>query len=275
MRTRSTRTLAALTILAAAALVAVAGASAAHKAVTPPPSIKSAGQIVWCSDMTYPPEESQQGSTPVGSDIDIAKAVSKLMGVKASFKNTGFDGIIAALLGKRCDAIISGMTDNAQRRKQVDFTDYANVGMSLMVKAGNPSHITGLNSLSGKSVAAESGTTEKDVLSALNVTLKKQGKPTISIKIFPSDTNAAAALLTGKVDAYFADDPPVAYYVKKANGKFVVAASKIQSAPIGIATRKGDALSAAMKQAIDQLYANGTMATILKKWGMSAFALKK
>lgn len=275
MRTRSTRTLAALTILAAAALVAVAGAAAAHKAVTPPPSIKSAGQIVWCSDMTYPPEESQQGSTPVGSDIDIAKAVSKLMGVKASFKNTGFDGIIAALLGKRCDAIISGMTDNAQRRKQVDFTDYANVGMSLMVKTGNPSHITGLNSLSGKSVAAESGTTEKDVLSALNVTLKKQGKPTISIKIFPSDTNAAAALLTGKVDAYFADDPPVAYYVKKAGGKFVVAASKIQSAPIGIATRKGDALSAAMKQAIDQLYANGTMATILKKWGMSAFALKK
>ena len=275
MRTRSTRTLAALTILAAAALVAVAGAAAAHKAVTPPPSIKSAGQIVWCSDMTYPPEESQQGSTPVGSDIDIAKAVSKLMGVKASFKNTGFDGIIAALLGKRCDAIISGMTDNAQRRKQVDFTDYANVGMSLMVKTGNPSHITGLNSLSGKSVAAESGTTEKDVLTALNVTLKKQGKPTISIKIFPSDTNAAAALLTGKVDAYFADDPPVAYYVKKAGGKFVVAASKIQSAPIGIATRKGDALSAAMKQAIDQLYANGTMATILKKWGMSAFALKK
>jgi polar amino acid transport system substrate-binding protein len=275
MRTRSTRTLAALTIIAAAALVAVAGAAAGHKAVTPPPSIKSAGQIVWCSDMTYPPEESQQGSTPVGSDIDIAKAVSALMGVKASFKNTGFDGIIAALLGKRCDAIISGMTDNAQRRKQVDFTDYANVGMSLMVKAGNPSHITGLNSLSGKSAAAESGTTEKDVLTALNVTLKKQGKPTISIKIFPSDTNAAAALLTGKVDAYFADDPPVAYYVKKAGGKFVVAASKIQSAPIGIATRKGDALSAAMKQAIDQLYANGTMATILKKWGMSAFALKK
>lgn len=275
MRTRTTRTLAALTILAAAALVAVAGATAAHKAVTPPPSIKSAGQIVWCSDMTYPPEESLQGSTPVGSDIDIAKAVSALMGVKASFKNTGFDGIIAALLGKRCDAIISGMTDNAQRRKQVDFTDYANVGMSLMVKAGNPEHITGLNSLSGKSVAAESGTTEKDVLTALNVTLKKQGKPTISIKIFPSDTNAAAALLTGKVDAYFADDPPVAYYVKKANGKFVVAASKIQSAPIGIATRKGDALSAAMKKAIDQLYANGTMATILKKWGMSAFALKK
>lgn len=275
MRSRSTRTLAALTILAAAALVAVATAAAAHLGVTPPPNIKSAGQIVWCSDMTYPPEESQQGSTPVGSDIDIGKAVSKLMGVKASFKNTGFDGIIAALLGKRCDAVISGMTDNAQRRKQVDFTDYANVGMSLMVKTGNPSHITGLNSLPGKSVACESGTTEKDVLSALNTTLSKQGKKTISIKIFPSDTNAAAALLTGKVDAYFADDPPVAYYVKKAAGKFVVAASKIQSAPIGIATRKGDALSAAMKQAIDQLYANGTMATILKKWGMSAFALKK
>jgi len=275
MRSAPIRVLAAVLAAGAAAALLAVSATAAGKAVTPPPSIKSAGQIVFCSDMTYPPEESLSGSTPVGSDIDIGNAVAKLMGVKASFKNTGFDGIIAALLGKRCDAVISGMTDNADRRKQVDFTDYANVGMSLMVKAGNPSHITSLPSLSGKAAACESGTTEKDVLSALNTTLKKQGKPQITIKIFPADTNAAAALLTGKVDAYFADDPPVGYYVKKSGGKFVVAASKIQSAPIGIATRKGDPLTAVMGQAINQLYSNGTMAAILKKWGMSAFALKK
>jgi ABC-type amino acid transport substrate-binding protein len=62
------------------------------------------------------------------------------MGVEAQFKNVGFDGIIAALLAKKCDAIISGMTDTAERRKQVDFTDYLIVGMSLMVKKGNPVH---------------------------------------------------------------------------------------------------------------------------------------
>jgi hypothetical protein len=54
-----------------------------------------------------------------------------------------------ALLAKRCDAILAGMTDTAQRRKQVDFHHYLIVGMSLMVKKGNPHHVTGLASLSG------------------------------------------------------------------------------------------------------------------------------
>jgi ABC-type amino acid transport substrate-binding protein len=63
--------------------------------------------------------------------------------------------------------------------------------------------------------------------------------------------------------------------VKKSGGKFEVAANKIQSAPIGIATRKNDPLGAAMRKAITQLYAKGTMASILAKWGLSAFALKK
>src|SRR5438105_10289969 len=51
---------------------------------------------------------------------------------------TLFRSIIAALKAKKCDAIISGMNDTAERRKQVDFTDYLQVGQSLMVKKGNP-----------------------------------------------------------------------------------------------------------------------------------------
>ena len=52
------------------------------------------GHIVFCTDATYPPEESiPTGSTnPIGSDIDIANDVAAQMGVKAQFKNTGFDG---------------------------------------------------------------------------------------------------------------------------------------------------------------------------------------
>jgi ABC-type polar amino acid transport system ATPase subunit len=62
--------------------------------------------------------ESLQGARPVGADIDIGSAIGKSMRVKAQFKNVGFDGIIAALLAKKCDALLSGMTDTAQRRKQ-------------------------------------------------------------------------------------------------------------------------------------------------------------
>src|SRR6188472_760254 len=81
-----------------------------------PSSIKSAGKIVYCSDITYPPEEYYKGTTPAGSDIDIGTKVAQQMGVKAEFDNTGFDGIIAALESKKCDAIISGMSDTPERR---------------------------------------------------------------------------------------------------------------------------------------------------------------
>jgi ABC-type amino acid transport substrate-binding protein len=119
---------------ASAAAIALVTVVVATAAIAPPPSIASAGRIVFCSDLGYPPMESLQGSRPVGGDIDIGSAIGKSMGVKAQFRNVGFDGIIAALLAKKCDAILSGMTDTAQRRRQVDFTDYLMVGMSLMVK---------------------------------------------------------------------------------------------------------------------------------------------
>ncbi len=274
----------ALAALALVALAAGCGSSSgsggggttsggSSAAVPPPSSIQSAGKLVFCSDITYPPEEYYNGSTPIGSDIDIGNAIAKMMNVQAVFQNTGFDGIIAALQAKKCDAIISGMTDTKEREKQISFARYANVGMSLMVPKGNPKNISDLASLSGKSVAVEVGTTEKAALSAENAKLQKQGKQPIQIQVFPKDTDAITALVTGKVDAYFADAPPVAYYLLKQPDKFETAGQQIGVAPIGIAVRKSDTeLLQAFRTAIHKLYANGQMQKIFSKWHMSSFA---
>jgi polar amino acid transport system substrate-binding protein len=256
--------------IAAGVLAAVAAA-----AVTPPPAIKSAGKIVFCTDATYPPEESLQGSKFIGSDIDIATGVATQMGVKAEFKNTTFDSIIAAVKAKKCDAIISGMNDTAQRRKQVNFVDYLKVGQSIMVKKGNPEHITKLANLAGKTVSVESGTTNRDFLAAESAKLVKQGKKSISIKTFPKDTDAAAALKAGRVDAYFGDSPVAVYYANR-DKSFAIGGAPIAPIPIGIALRKGDPLGAATKKALDALYKNGSIKKIVAKWGMtSAVSLLK
>ena len=63
-----------------------------------------------------------------------------------------------------------------------------------MVKKGNPEHISTLASLSGKSAAVESSTTELAGLQAENKILQKQGKPLITIKSYPADTSAAQAI---------------------------------------------------------------------------------
>ena len=256
-------------VLLTALLVGAAVAAAARSAVTPPPAIKSAGQIVYCTDISYPPEESfAAGNKPIGSDIDIGTGIAKLMGVKATFKNTTFDSIIPALVTKKCDAIISGMNDTASRRKQVDFVDYLKVGQSLMVKKGNPENITGLASLAGKRVSVESGTTNRDFLATASKKLVKAGKKAISIVTFPKDTDAASALKTGRVDAYFGDSPVAVYYANR-DHSFQVAGSPITPIAIGIAIRKGDPLKPAVQKALSQLYANGTMKKIVAKWGMT------
>ena len=254
-----------VTTAALAATLAAASASAGTSAQTQ----TSTGSLTFCSDITYPPEEYFKGSTAIGSDVDIAAAVAKLMGVKSQIKNTTFDSIIPALLVKKCDAIISGMNDTAARRKQVNFVDYLSVGQAITVKKGNPEHFTTFASLSGKRVSVESGTTNRDFLAAASKKLVKQGKAPITIVTFPKDTDAFAALVAGKVDAYYADAPPAAYYAKQNPSAVVVCCHPINPFPIGIALRKGDPLRAATQKAINMLYANGTIKKIVARWGMT------
>ena len=249
-----------------------AATTTSASSIQAPASVKSAGKLVFCSDITYPPEESYKAgtTTPEGSDIDIGTYIAGKMGVKARFDNTGFDGIIAALLAKKCDAIISGMNDTPERRKQVAFVDYLKVGQSFMVKSGNPENISGIPSLAGKAASVETGTTNKDYLDAQSKKLQAQGKKGIKVVTFPKDTDAANALKTGKVDAYFGDAPVAAYYIEKDPSSFSIGGTPVNPISIGIAILKSDTeLQAAVKQAVNAMYADGTIDTILTKWKLS------
>lgn len=260
---------------ALAATLAACGGSSSNTTTTNGTTTAAPNPIVYCVDTTYPPAESIVNGKPTGYDIDIANAIAAKLGSKAQIKVTGFDVIISALKQKKCDAIISSMTITPDRAKQVDFAPYLSVGTFLMVKKGNPSGISTLASLSGKSAAVESATTQMDALNAENKILKNQGKPQITIKTYPADTSAAAAIQAGKVDAYLADATPVLYYIKQTGGQFQTAGPQVGIAPEGVATRKGDPLGKQINRAILALYANGKMKTILAKWQAAQFALKK
>ena len=78
--------------------------------------------------------------------------------------------------------------------------------------AGNPKGIHTLEDLSGKSVAVQLGTTNKDALDAANDALMAAGKPPIDIQTFQQDTDGFQQLALGRVDAFSTDSPVVAYY---------------------------------------------------------------
>jgi polar amino acid transport system substrate-binding protein len=241
--------------------------------ITPPAAIAEAGKLVWCVDVSYPPEEfyAEDGTTAQGSDIDIAADIAERFGVTSQIDNTGFDGIIPALKAKKCDLIISGMNSTDERKQEVDFVDYLKVGQGIMVPIGNPEGIASLEDLSGLAVAVQLGTTNKESLDAVNETLAAAGKATIDIQTFDKDTDAFQQLSLGRVDAYTTDSVVLAYYlnVPENDGKFEIAAN-IDPIPIGIAVRKEDSeLKAAVQAAIDAMYADGTLEQIVDKWKMT------
>jgi polar amino acid transport system substrate-binding protein len=242
--------------------------------LVPPDRIKTAAKLVFCTDISYAPEEfyAADGTTAQGSDIDIATQIAKYWGVPVEIDNTGFDSIILALNAKKCDLVISGMNDTADREKQVDFVDYLSVGQGLLVPTGNPKGIHTLADLSGKDVAVQVGTTNLDALTAENVTLKAAGKPQINIHGYQKDTDAFSQLALHRVDAYSTDSPVVAYYNSLPGnaGKYEVGGTPINPAPIGIAMRKDDTgMKTAVQAAIDAMYADGSLTAIVAKWGMT------
>jgi polar amino acid transport system substrate-binding protein len=255
---------------ALAGAIVVGGLGAAL--LTPPASAQE--KLVFCSDIAFPPMESFQGSEPVGADIDLGREIAKRLGREAEFNNVGFDAIVAALLGHQCDAILSGMNDTPERAKTVDFVDYLLVGQSLVVAKGNPLGITSLETLCGHTAGAQVGTTNLDTLNQANQSCTAAGKPGVNVTGFKADTDAMLALKANRLDVYEADSPVAAFYIGQEPETFEFGGPPINTAPYGIAFRKEDtALRDQVKQAIDAMYADGTMMTILKKWQLQDFAL--
>lgn len=243
-------------------------------AVKAPPALASSGRLRICTDPTYPPAGFMQGNRYVGFDMDIATELAASMGVETHYVQTGFDGIVAAVQAGKCDALMAAMNITPERERQIAFVRYGKTGQSLMVNKGDGDRFSSLEDLAGHRVGVQVGTTQKRNLDALSARLKAAGRSGVDVVTFPKDSDAVAALQTGRVDAYFADTPPIGWYLKRNPGRFEVAVANLTATPIGIGVDKDDqALQAALTDGIDRLYASGRMAEILEEWNVADIAL--
>jgi len=255
---------------AAASVPASVAPSAA--AVIPLPSsaaLTIPGKLVICSDIPYPPlEYFDANGNPIGSDIEIGQEIAKRLGLSAVINNTVFDTIIPALIGNKCDIIISDQNITADRVKQVDMIPYFQAGQSFVVAVGNPAGIKTTADLCGKKVGAETGTTEVDYMNkTLTPACTAKGMPAIVAKTFGKDSDALLALQAGQVDAYFADTPPAAYYTIKHPDQFVLAPiPPLTPAFAGISVLKSNTgLRDTVQSALVAMINDGTYLSILKQ----------
>ena len=252
-------------------------ATAAKATVTVPAgAVAQSGTIRYCSDISSPPLEFyKNGTQATGSDIDLGNAIAATLGLKPMWVNTAFSGIIPALQAGHCDAIMSQLFDKPARRKVVNFVDYMNSSEAVLVAAGNPKHVSGISSLCGDTVAAETGTTITDFLSAQSKKCTKAGKAAISVHTFLRDADALEQLALGHVDAYGTTLETGAYDISKSGHKFRFAGKAFGQIPTGIATTKSNAaLHTAIAEAFAVVRRNGTYKRIFAKWGLTADLVK-
>ncbi|HEX5496700.1 MAG TPA: ABC transporter substrate-binding protein [Mycobacteriales bacterium] len=247
--------------------------------------IRKKGKLVIAADATYPPNEfsNDGGKTFVGMDVDLGNAIGKLLGLKVTFVNASFDGILAGVQAGKYDLAMSSFTDTAEREKIVDFVTYFKAGTSIAVRKGNPLGITSEADLCGVKVAVERGTTQLDELTKDkdpdgNPTLKAQCAQShrkVPVAVPETDQNGVnSALVSGRADAFTADSPVVAYQVKITNGGIEQGGVSTGVAPYGIAIPKGTgSFRDAVLGAVKKLMADGQYGKILDTWGLRSGAI--
>ena len=249
-------------------------ASAVDKQVAAqvPAAVKSKGTLTVAADASYPPNEfiGSDGKTVEGMDADLAKALTGVMGLKAKVVNATFDGIIPGLASKKYDLGMSSFTDTKEREKTVDFVSYAQAGTSFFVKAQGGPDIRSLADLCGHTVAAERGTTQASDATAQDKKCKQQGKPGVTLSVYPDQNDANLALSSGRAEVGMADSPPAAYAVEQSNGQFKVSGSQYGVAAYGIAMPKNSGLSKPVLGALKDVMADGTYKRIFTYWGLNA-----
>ena len=97
----------------------------------------------------YPPWNSKDASGKlIGFEVELAWTLCRYMGKQCTIVEQDWDGMIPALIMRKFDAIMAGMSITAERQKAISFSQgYADEVASLAVMKG--SSLEGLDTPAG------------------------------------------------------------------------------------------------------------------------------
>ena len=203
----------------------------------------------------------------VGFSIDlvdraILPALSKKHNkqIKLEKKETAPATRIPLLQSNTVDLIAETMTDTQARREQVDFSlTFFVTGAQFLVKKGTP--IKGIQSIAGKRVAAQQGSTNAKII--------RERVPNAKLVEFPDQPAAFQALTQGQVQAYTNDGIQLAGLKAKAPkpDDWAVVGEFYSYEPYGMAMRKNESdFRQAVNVGLMDAISSGLYFEIYDKW---------
>ena len=219
----------------------------------------SAESIRIGTEGAYPPWNSKDASgNLIGFEVELANELCKIMKAECTIVEQDWDGMIPALLLRKFDAIMAGMSITAERQKTITFSQgYADEVASLAVMKG--SSLEGMNTpeginltlggsdvkkalktitgaLAGKTVCVQTATIHQNFLDSGDV-------GSVNVRTYKTQDEVNLDLASGRCDAALAAAVAFTDYAEK-SGKPVVLVGPTFSGGafgngVGVGIRKG------------------------------------
>jgi polar amino acid transport system substrate-binding protein len=217
-------------------------------------------KITVVMDATWPPFEFVDEATKelAGFDVELMKAIAEKEGMEIEFQNVGFDSLLAGLSKCQYDAAISAITITEERKETIAFSDpYFAAGQIVTVRIDN-TDITGKDSLVGKVVGAQLGTTGA---------IELENMEGVTLKTYDDISLVYQDVMNGQIDAAVADNPLAIEYVGKNPDRLKTVGDVFTDEYYGIAVCKTKPeLVEKFNRGLKALMDDGTVDQMAIKW---------
>lgn len=250
-------------LLALLMVAAMAGCGQGGRTIE---DIKKAGKLVLATSADYPPFEGidDDGTTIIGFDIDIARAIAEKMGVPLEIKNMDFDGLLEAINQGKADVVLAGMGADAEREKSVDFSKVYFYDEFLLVVADDNDTIKTAADMNGKKIGVQLGTTCEAAAEAIEGV---ETKPMDKVDLILLEVQS------GRVDGAVINLTVAMEYLKTMDGLKTVEIPELNENPEGyaVAVKEGSReLVNFINEVIDDLMDSGEYDDLLEKWDLTS-----
>ncbi|WP_225047385.1 amino acid ABC transporter substrate-binding protein [Lacticaseibacillus kribbianus] len=256
------------TVLALLVTLVAAAGCARTKAADSWPRIKQDKRVVIGLDDTFVPMGFRQKNGQLaGYDIDLARAVFKLYGIKADFQPIEWSMKETEMKNQTIDLIWNGYSVTPERKKQVAFSaDYLVNHQILVTKVKDG--VTKLSDMTGKSLGVQTGSSGAAALDAQPRLLKRYIKNQEPV-LYDTFNEAFLDLNAGRIQGIFMDEVYARYYVahQKDPKSYRILTGDFDSEAFAVGMRKSETtLKAKINEGFKVLEQNGTIAKLQAKW---------
>ena len=223
--------------------------------------IKAKGEIVVAMEGTWAPwTYHDESDALVGYDVEVAQGIADYLGVKASFVEGEWDGLLAGLDAGRYDIMVNGVDVTEDRAKKYDFSTPYAYNRTAVVVGGDNNEIQSLEDLKGKNTANTISRTYAELAESYgaNVTGVDDLNQTFEL------------LLTGRIDATLNAEATYYDYMKAhpdANVK--IAALTEDATHVAVPMRKGEdsaSLLEEVNKALEDMAQSGKLSELSEKY---------